>query len=103
MQSVLALVANRPPLTWSDADVERLPAAAAAIGQAFQEACMTGPRGTGVTSTYQQLNQTEKAEADYLVHQLQQNPLVRRTRSRKALIAALETMLGHLSRGEQLR
>jgi hypothetical protein len=38
IESVLALVANRPPHSWSDADVDRFPEAAAATGRALQEA-----------------------------------------------------------------
>jgi len=46
IESVLALVANRPPRNWSDMDVDRFPEAAAAIGKAFRDAA----RSTGVSS-----------------------------------------------------
>jgi hypothetical protein len=35
---VLALVANRPPVNWTDSDFERFPAAADIVGRLFQEA-----------------------------------------------------------------
>lgn len=38
VESVLALVANRPPMNWNDTDYERFPDAAAALGGAFREA-----------------------------------------------------------------
>jgi hypothetical protein len=46
IESVLALVANRPPQNWSDTDVDRFPEAATAIGKAFR----TAARSTGVAS-----------------------------------------------------
>ena len=46
IESVLALVSNRPPRNWSDTDVDRFPEAAIAIGKAFQAAA----RSTGVAS-----------------------------------------------------
>ena len=46
VESVLALVANRPPRNWSDADVDRFPEAATALGDAFRRAA----RSAGVTS-----------------------------------------------------
>ena len=47
IESVLALVASRPPHNWSDADVDRFPEAAAATGRAFREAV----RSTGSQAT----------------------------------------------------
>lgn len=38
IESVLALVANRPPRTWNDLDVDRFPEAARALGNAFRAA-----------------------------------------------------------------
>ena len=38
VESVLAFVANRPPMNWNDTDDERFPDAAAALGGAFREA-----------------------------------------------------------------
>lgn len=38
VEAVLALVANRPPHSWRDSDVERFPAVAENIGNAFQNA-----------------------------------------------------------------
>ena len=38
VETVLALVANRPPGSWSDADVDRFPGAARAIGRSFARA-----------------------------------------------------------------
>ncbi len=38
VEAVLALVANRPPRNWSDADVDRFPEAAKAVGDAFRRA-----------------------------------------------------------------
>jgi hypothetical protein len=97
VQSVLALVANRPPLTWSDADLDRFPAAGKAMGQAFQTACRTVLKGSALACTYDKLNRTQKAEADFIVHRLQESPLTRKVQFKEALIAALEIMIEQLS------
>ena len=38
IESVIAVVANRPPQTWADGDVDRFPGAARAIGASYQAA-----------------------------------------------------------------
>lgn len=38
LESVLALVANRPPRTWTDTDIERFPAQAQVMGNLFRQA-----------------------------------------------------------------
>jgi hypothetical protein len=100
VQSVLALVANRPPQTWADADIERFPAAAAAIGRAFRDACRTIATGGGSARTYDSLDRKQKAEADFLLRKLRNSPMAREARSKKALIAALEILIQEVSKRE---
>ena len=97
VQSVLALVANCPPLMWSDSDVERFSAAAAAIGQAFRKACLTG---TGGTRTYERLSKSERAEAEAIMQLIEVSPVVQESGRRKVLIAALEMLIEHLASEE---
>jgi hypothetical protein len=101
VQSVLALVANRPPQTWADADIERFPAAAAAIGRSFRDACRTSAAGGGSARTYDRLDRQQKAEADQLLRGLRKSPMARNARSKKALIAALEMLIAEVSGREK--
>jgi hypothetical protein len=101
VQSVLALVANRPPQTWADVDVERFPVAAAAIGRAFRDVCRTTAKGGGPARTYDSLDRKQKAEADFLLRKLKSSPLAHQARSKKALIAALEMLIEEMSKREE--
>ena len=96
VQSVLALVANRPPLSWTDADVDRFSAAAEATGRTFQQSCQTMLKGNG-SRVYDRLTRKQRKEADSIVRSLQRSSHVRKADSQNVVIAALEIMIEQLS------
>ena len=73
VESVLALVANRPPRNWSDSDVDRFPEAATVLGDAFRRAA----RSAGVTSYAETqlaaLTSKERHQAKEAVTQMRQH------------------------------
>jgi len=99
IESVLALIANRPPRNWSDMDVDRFPEAAVAMGKAFREAA----RSRGVVSDSDALldglTPKERREAknilDRIRSYLRRN--VNKDTSPRVLCAALTRLLEELS------
>ena len=65
--SVLALVANRPPEDWVDADVDRFPAIARAVSDTFKGAALVG---AGYSLTLG-LTATEKHQAETVIQRLE--------------------------------
>jgi len=63
--SVLALVANCPPASWSDHDAERFPELAQAMGTMFLEA-RTGLEEAAVTTIFRGLTPPQRRKADQL-------------------------------------
>jgi hypothetical protein len=98
MESVLALVANRPPQKWTDMDVDRFPEAAAAMGRAFREAV----RSTAVASVSKvqldSLTPKERRQAEDILASVR-NHLHRCDNdiSPRALRAAVSQLLEELS------
>jgi len=72
VESVLALVANRPPRNWSDADVERFPEAAAALGNAFKRAACSAGVASDAYSQFAALTPKERHRAKEAAGQLRQ-------------------------------
>jgi hypothetical protein len=70
IESVLALVATRPPQNWNDTDVDRFPAAAVAIGRAFLGAVRTARLGDAAGEQLPNLTPGERKQADALVRQV---------------------------------
>lgn len=70
VESVLALVANRSPQTWTDGDVERFPASARVIGQVFQEAARS--LHFSPTAQLESLKPAERKQAQRIAHDIQQ-------------------------------
>jgi hypothetical protein len=70
IESVLALVATRPPQNWHDTDVERFPAAAATIGRAFLGAVRTARLGDAAGRQLPKLTPRERKQADALADQV---------------------------------
>lgn len=70
IESVLALVATRPPQNWNDTDVERFPAAAEAIGRAFCGAVRTVRLGDVAEDQLYNLTPRERKQADALADQV---------------------------------
>lgn len=64
IESVLALVSNRPPRNWSDTDVDRFPEAAAAIGRAFQAAARSAVVAANANSQLAALPPQEQRQAE---------------------------------------
>jgi len=67
IDSVLALVANRPPSSWSDADVERLPEVAKPIGQGFRNALRRARSSAGSMSSIDSLAPKDRKRARSLL------------------------------------
>ncbi len=67
VESVLALVSNRPPRNWTDADVDRFPKAATAIGKVFRDAARL--RGVVSDSNVQlaALTPKERRQVNYVL------------------------------------
>jgi len=93
VQSVLALVANRPPQTWTDADFERFADAAKAMGRAFQAARGTVFKHGGAARTYDKLSRTEKKEADFIVSRLRGSLGSCKKQPKNVVIAAIEVLM----------
>ena len=70
IESVLGLVATRPPQSWHDSDVERFPAAATAVGRAFRGAVRAARLGGGAEEPLPNLTSLEREQADELAQQL---------------------------------
>jgi hypothetical protein len=66
IESVLALVANRPPRNWSDTDVDRFPEAAAAMGKAFQTAASSTGISSNADSQFAALPRRERRQAQHV-------------------------------------
>lgn len=100
IESVLALVANRPPRNWTDTDVVRFPEAAAAIGKAFKSAA----RSTGVAfnsdAQLAALPPMERRQAEEVFDRVK-NYLRRNARetSPRALRAAVTRLLEEMNDG----
>lgn len=69
---VLALIANRPPDSWSDSDVERFPGAAKAIGKAFQAAVRTVGLGGSHAKSIKDLPEGDRKAARNLLQSLRE-------------------------------
>ena len=67
--SVLALIANCPPHSWSDADVERFPEACKAIGNNLKHATLL-EKEHAVSVRIKDLSQKEKKQAKSLLKEL---------------------------------
>jgi len=63
VESVLALVANRPPRNWTDADVDRFPEVAIAVGNAFQQAARMKGVASDAGSLLAMLTSKERRQA----------------------------------------
>jgi len=70
IESVLALVATRPPQSWHDSDVERFPAAATAVGRAFRGAVRAARLGGGAEEPLPNLTPLECKQADELAQRM---------------------------------
>jgi hypothetical protein len=64
VESVLALVASRPPRNWTDADVDRFPAAAAAVGRSLREAVRAAGLDSTSESQMRKLSPRERKQAE---------------------------------------
>lgn len=97
IEAVLALVANRAPKSWTDADMDRFPFAAASIGKSFKDA--VGMRGLNSNSDaiFAKLSPEEKQQAEDILKYVRRylNRNVNTTSSRAfhaAIISLLEEM-----------
>ena len=101
IESVLALVANRPPRSWIDADAERFPEAAELIGRAFRQAVRTSGAGFGADAQLAALTPKERRIAEKTLLGVR-NYLQRDANSASlaAVRAALTRLLEELEHGD---
>ena len=99
VESVLALVASRPPHNWSDADLERFPGAAKAIGRAFQNAAhFAGGQAIAPDKAIDALPPRERKEARELLAGLRKHVTSqRRQRSTRVIHAALAELMREIA------
>lgn len=71
VESVLALLSNRPPLNWSDADVDRFPEVVSGIGRLFRHAVHSTSFENADSQT-RQLSPGELREAETVFNSVQQ-------------------------------
>lgn len=64
VESVLALVASRPPSNWTDADVDRFPDAAAVLGRSLRDAVRMAEQTATSESQMRQLSPKERKQAE---------------------------------------
>ena len=97
IESVLALVANRPPHNWSDADVDRFPEAAVAMGRAFREATRTTGSQATADAQFANLTSKERKQAKHIAYRLR-NYIYRTSKdiSPRAIRAAMARLLEEL-------
>jgi hypothetical protein len=63
VESVIALIANRPHRNWTDVDVDRFPDAASAIGKAFREAARLRGDASDADTMLSKLTPKERRQA----------------------------------------
>ena len=98
IESVLALVANRPPRNWTDLDVDRFPEAATAIGKTFREAARSTGVASDASAQLAALSPKERRQANDILGRVK-TYLHRNTKdtSPRALRAAVTRLLEELS------
>ncbi len=97
VESVLALVANRPPRNWTDSDVDRFPEAAAAIGKAFRDAVRLGI-DSNVDAQFDVLPIAEQRQAEDILFRVREYLLHNNNNaSPRAIRAAVIRLLEELS------
>lgn len=92
IESVLALVATRPPQNWHDSDVERFPTAAAILGRVFRGAVRTAHLSNVADEPLLNMTPEERMQVDALANQ------VRRYLQRTAKNTSLETIRAAMMR-----
>ena len=98
VESVLALVSNRPPRNWTDTDVDRFPKAASAIGKAFRDAAKLRGIVSDSNAQLAALTPKERRQANYVLDHVRK--YLRRNvgnASPRAIRAAVICLLEELS------
>lgn len=96
IESVLALVANRPPQMWTDTDVERFPASARVMGHIFKEAD-SAIHFSQSDVAFKSLRPTERKQAELLVHDIKRY-LAGRKIDPRIVRAAITIALEHVEK-----
>lgn len=73
VDSVVAFVANRPPMNWADTDVDRYPDTALVIGRAFRDAVANSGRSRLDVCRLEDLPPREKKMAEQIVSDVQEH------------------------------
>jgi hypothetical protein len=100
-ESVLALLANRPPQMWTDADVDRFPAIAQTLGEALQ-GVLADNRSPWASSPLDSMPPRDRAEAKRLASEIE-TYVKRHVGGARPLIvrAALAIISGQIEADEQ--
>ena len=72
VESVLALVASRPPRNWTDADVDRFPDAAAVLGRSLRDAVRMADQTATSESQMRQLSPKERKQVEAVLSRVRQ-------------------------------
>ena len=96
IDSVLALVANRPPDSWSDADVDRFSDVAKAVGQAFRDATRLADGPSQGAGRIAALAPQERKQARKLLKDLRKH-IAEKARDQSPTI--IRAAIGELARG----
>jgi hypothetical protein len=100
VESVLAVVANRPPNAWSDVDVERFPEVSAALGRALREASRSAGISPPSDAVAVKLSRKERRQAEDLQTHLRQ--YIQRTARnipRRVVHVAVANLMGEITNG----
>lgn len=92
IESVLALVANRPPHSWSDADVKRFPDLAKSTGALFRSA-RDAALGVGGKAPIQALSRKDRRDAEVLLDKVRSYVSRSQKRQKPEVLRAVFTAL----------
>jgi len=104
VESVCALIASRPPVSWTDLDVERFPDAVRSVGNLFQDA-LRSLNGNGLSPTgLKELDPIERRRAERVIKDLREHlEKVADTESASIIKTALYELLREISEETQER
>ena len=93
IESVLALVANRPPRSWSDTDVERFPDVAKVMGTSFSSAKQSMMEVESGKAQIQAFGRKDRKDAEQLLSKLRTYLKRPENRSKPEVIRAVVSIL----------
>ncbi|MCF7708075.1 MAG: hypothetical protein K9N52_04155 [Verrucomicrobia bacterium] len=101
IEAVLALVANRPPRSWSDSDVARFPKAAKRVGVTFTRTCRNVQGSKSAIARLEALNPQEREKVEQLLDQMRSSiSRISNDSSSGVVNAAVSILASELKNGE---